>query len=119
MHIVDFLGDPAGSADIINAWVKTSTEEKIPELIPVEAITADTVLVLTNAIYFNAAWKEPFKVEDTSDGSFQKLDGSSLTGPMMSGSLAPYRVTSPPAHRDIRNVMITNGRNELPAAVAE
>jgi serpin B len=85
MHIVDFQNDPAGSADIINAWVKTSTEEKIPELVPAEAITADTVLILTNAIYFNAAWKEPFEVADTSEGPFQKLDGSSVTVPMMSG----------------------------------
>jgi hypothetical protein len=44
---------------------------------------------------------------------------ATITGPMTSGSLAPYRVTSPPAHRDIRNVMITNGKNELPAAVTE
>ena len=42
---------------------------------------------------------------------------AAIAGPMMSGSLAPYLVTSPPAHRDIKNVMITNGRNELPAAV--
>jgi serpin B len=85
MRIVNFQEDPAGSAGIINDWVKTSTEGKIPELVPVEAITADTVLILTNAIYFNAAWKEPFKAEATADGSFQKLDGSTITVPMMSG----------------------------------
>ena len=85
MHVVDFQGDPAGSAGIINDWVKTSTEEKIPELVPVEAIQADTVLILTNAIYFNAAWKEPFEVGSTQDGSFEKADGSTITVPMMSG----------------------------------
>ncbi len=41
---------------------------------------------------------------------------AAITGPMMSGSLAPYRVTNPPAHRDSRNVM-TNGANALPVAV--
>lgn len=85
MHIVNFAGDAAGSADIINGWVKKNTEDKIPKLIPVEAITADTVLILTNAIYFNAAWKEPFKVDDTKDGNFEKQDGSTISVPMMSG----------------------------------
>lgn len=90
MHVVDFWSDPDGSADIINSWVKKSTEDKIPELVPVEAITPETVLILTNAIYFNAAWKEPFKVEDTKDGNFEKFDGSTITVPMMSG----YRETA-------------------------
>lgn len=89
MHIVDFVGDAPGSAKIINGWVNDSTEGKIPELVPVTAITADTVLILTNAIYFNAAWKEPFNAADTKDGSFEKLDGSTITVPMMSG----YRET--------------------------
>lgn len=85
MRIVDFQTDPQGSADLINGWVKTETEGKIDKLVPVEAITDATVLILTNAIYFNAAWKEPFEVEDTTDGAFTKEDGSQVTVPMMSG----------------------------------
>lgn len=91
MRIVDFQKDPQGSADLINGWVKTETEGKIDKLVPVEAISDATVLILTNAIYFNAAWKEPFKVENTQDGPFTKADGAKVTVPMMSGfQEAPY-----------------------------
>jgi serpin B len=109
MHIVDFLGDPDGSAGIINDWVKKNTEDKIPELVPVEAITADTVLILTNAIYFNAAWKEPFQVADTKDGSFTKLDGSTVTVPMMSG----FRETSYGEGADYQALQLPYDGDEL------
>ena len=40
-------------------------------------IDANTRLVLTNAVYFNAAWKRPFD-KGTSDGAFTRLDGSTV-----------------------------------------
>jgi serpin B len=42
-----------------------------------------TRLVLTNAIYFNAAWAEPFEPDQTAGGTFYLLDGSEVTMPMM------------------------------------
>jgi serpin B len=39
--------------------------------------------VLTNAIYFNAAWETPFNEDMTADGSFYLLDGRQVTVPMM------------------------------------
>ena len=42
-----------------------------------------TRLVLTNAIYFNAAWETPFNERQTQDGPFTKLDGSQVQVPMM------------------------------------
>ncbi len=91
MRIVDFQGDAQGSADVINGWVNTETEGKIKELVPATAISGATVLILTNAIYFNAAWKEPFKESATQNGPFTKTDGSQVTVPMMSGfQEAPY-----------------------------
>jgi len=39
--------------------------------------------VLTNAIYFNAAWKYPFDEDMTADGPFYLLDGGQVTVPMM------------------------------------
>src|SRR5512142_2929217 len=47
------------------------------------ALDAATRLVLTNAIYFNAAWAEPFTPEKTRDGAFNLLDGGKVTVPMM------------------------------------
>jgi len=42
-----------------------------------------TRLVLANAIYFNAAWAEPFQESQTQDGPFYLLDGGQVTVPMM------------------------------------
>ncbi|MFP3975806.1 MAG: serpin family protein, partial [Dehalococcoidia bacterium] len=59
------------------------TEERIEDLIPQGAIDAATRLVLTNAIYFNAAWQYPFSEDLTKDGPFYLLDGEQVTVPMM------------------------------------
>ena len=66
----------------INDWVADQTEDRIKDLIPKNAINEITVLVLTNAIYFKAAWNYPF---DTSIGvrPFHLLDGSEVDVPMM------------------------------------
>ena len=66
----------------INDWVADQTEDRIKDLIPEDAIKEITVLVLTNAIYFKAAWNYPF---DTSMGvrPFHLLDGSEVDVPMM------------------------------------
>jgi serpin B len=40
-------------------------------------------LVLTNAIYFNAAWATPFEEDLTQDGEFHLLDGGLTTVPLM------------------------------------
>jgi serpin B len=84
MYLLDFAGDPEGSRGVINGWVEERTENRIEELIPMGIITPITTLVLTNAIYFNAAWNAPFEPSDTSDGAFTRLDGSTVTVPMMS-----------------------------------
>jgi len=67
----------------INEWVSEQTEGRIKDLIPPGAIDALTRLVLTNAIYFNAAWSRPFEEERTEDAPFYRLDGSQVTVPMM------------------------------------
>ncbi|WP_437483644.1 serpin family protein [Sorangium sp. So ce1014] len=91
MHVVDFLDHPQDAADLINGWVSDRTEGKIEKLVPVEAITPETVLVLTNAIYFNAAWRTPFEPTATEDGQFEKADGTDVTVPLMHANLEiPY-----------------------------
>ncbi len=59
------------SVDIINGWVKEATKGTIEEI--VDSISADTVMFLINAIYFNAKWQEPFLGEDTFEGDFNSL----------------------------------------------
>jgi serpin B len=85
MHIVDFEGATTQAIDLVNAWVDTKTEGKIKKLVSEANVDASTRLILTNAIYFNAAWATPFETANTANGDFKKLDGSTVTVPMMHG----------------------------------
>ena len=67
---VDFAEFDAARQQI-NAWVEKQTRDKIKDLIAPGVITAQTRLVLTNAIYFKGAWAEPFRKEFTKEGPFQ------------------------------------------------
>jgi serpin B len=83
LRILDFMTEPEDSRVTINEWVSDQTEDRIKDLIPQGAIDALTRLVLTNAIYFNAAWEYPFDEDITADGLFYLLDGGQVTVPMM------------------------------------
>ena len=83
VRILDFKDAPEPSRITINDWVNDQTEGRINDLIPKGAIDAMTRLVLTNAIYFNAAWQYPFDKDATSDGSFHLLGGGEVMVPMM------------------------------------
>jgi serpin B len=91
LRLLDFQQDPDVARGEINAWVSDETEERIQDLIPVDAITADTRLVLANAIYFLADWVFPFEAAKTSAGGFYTLDGREVSVPMMS-MLEPRRL---------------------------
>ncbi len=83
LRVLDFIADPESSRETINQWVSDETEGRIKDLIPEGGITTLTRLVLTNAIYFNAAWATPFAEEATADGKFYLEDGTEITVPMM------------------------------------
>lgn len=83
LRVLDFVNAPEESRIAINDWVSEQTEGRIEDLIPESAINALTRLVLTNAIYFNAAWEFPFNEETTADGSFYLLAGGEVIVPMM------------------------------------
>ena len=83
LRILDFVTEPEESRLAINDWVSDQTEGRIEDLIPQGAIDALTRLVLTNAIYFNAAWAYPFDEDMTADGPFYLIDGGQVTVPMM------------------------------------
>ncbi|MHB1120652.1 MAG: serpin family protein [Bellilinea sp.] len=82
MQAVDYAQSEA-ARKTINDWVEDQTEGKIKDLIPANALNALTRLVLTNAIYFNAAWLNPFDEKATTEESFDLLDGSEVKVPMM------------------------------------
>lgn len=83
LYLLDFASNPEAGRLVINDWVAEQTEDRIKDLIPPPAITVNTKLVLVNAIYFNAKWKEVFNDQLTADGSFTLLDGGSVTVPLM------------------------------------
>jgi serpin B len=83
LRILDFIKETEQSRITINDWVSEETEGRIKDLIPQGAISEMTRLVLTNAIYFNAAWQYPFEENATSLGVFHLVDSSEITVPMM------------------------------------
>lgn len=83
LRLLDFVKAPDESRVVINDWVSDETEGRIEDLLPQGSISPATVLVLINAIYFNAAWEYPFEEDLTHDGPFNLLDGGQVTVPMM------------------------------------
>jgi serpin B len=80
---VDFQGAPEKAREAINAWVAKETEERIKEIAPTGSVSANTRLILANAIYFKAGWEYPFQESATADGPFTLLNGSQVTVPLM------------------------------------
>jgi len=83
LRILDFEKQPEPSRVTINDWVEEQTESRIKDLIPQGAIDSLTRLVLTNAVYFNAAWQSQFEESATSPGTFHLIGGNDVTVPMM------------------------------------
>ncbi len=75
---LDYAGEPGASRDIVNQWVSERTEDLIPELLPDGFIQPDTVLVLTDTLYFEADWARPFGKYGPVDGSFTTIDGTEV-----------------------------------------
>lgn len=59
----------------INDWVSLQTEGKITDLIPTGLLDSRTLLVLTNAVYFQGSWFSPFAEADTRQCPFFGSDG--------------------------------------------
>lgn len=83
IRCVDFAHNASAARETINAWVEAQTEGRIADLIPSGALDALTRLVITNAIYFNAAWASPFEAARTRREAFYRLDGRVIETPMM------------------------------------
>lgn len=82
MRLVDFRRAEQARRTI-NQWVSDQTQRRIQELLPPNSVSAATALVLTHAVYFKAAWQNPFIEAETKDGPFSLLDGSQVSVPMM------------------------------------
>jgi serpin B len=83
LRLVDFATAAEAAREAINAWVAGETNDRIPELIPAGVLDAQTLLVLTNTVYLLADWALPFDSQATADGAFTRLDGTTVTAPLM------------------------------------
>jgi serpin B len=80
---VDFLQDTEEARKTINAWAEKETEGKIKDLLQRGVLNRDTRLVLTNAIYFKAAWQRQFDKAQTRVEVFRGAAGREIKVPMM------------------------------------
>lgn len=85
--ILDFISDPEGSRTTINGWVADRTRNRIQDLIPEGMIGGETMLVLTNALYFKGSWESPFEPYQTGDDYFYPLEGDRFFVPTMYNTL--------------------------------
>lgn len=82
LESLDF-GQSEDARQQINQWVEEQTEQKIKGLIPARVLTADTRLVLTNAIYFHGVWSDPFLEDRTKDEAFHLTADDEIVVPLM------------------------------------
>lgn len=79
----DFADHMADALKAINSWTSDNTHGKIDKLF--DRLDPSTLLVLANAVYFKAAWEQPFDPHETVPGPFTTDSGSAsaqfLTAP--------------------------------------
>ena len=80
VEALDFNNEDA-TLSRVNGWVKDKTRDKIDKII--EQVSANDVMYLINAIYFNGKWTYQFKKGDTSNRPFYTEDGGELQVPTM------------------------------------
>ncbi|XP_035943182.1 serpin B9 isoform X1 [Halichoerus grypus] len=68
---LSFANDAEQCREHINTWVSKKTEGKIRDLLPSNSISANTRLVLVNAIYFKGRWNEQFNKMYTREMPFK------------------------------------------------
>lgn len=83
LEIVDFRADPEAAREKINTWIADQTERRLPDLLPPRSITADSRLVIVNAIAFLADWAAPFDPAQTFDADFHVGASRKLRVPTM------------------------------------
>lgn len=78
---VESLDFNAAALNTINRWVNEKTNTKIPKIL--DEISAEEIMFLINAIYFNGKWQVQFEKSKTQNGSFTLAAGGSVNVPLM------------------------------------
>lgn len=77
-----------GTLKDINGWVSEKTDGRIPEIL--ETLSPDTVMVLLNALAFEAEWEQVYEEHQVREGTFTTEDGQTRTVEMMSSEEFAY-----------------------------
>ncbi|HWB61164.1 MAG TPA: serpin family protein [Chthoniobacteraceae bacterium] len=80
---VDFGAGPGKAAGAINDWVADLTQKRIPDFIPADAAASGESLVLVDAIYFKAQWRQGFFEKKTAPAPFHVAGGEAVDVPTM------------------------------------
>jgi serpin B len=80
---LDFARETEAARKAINAWVEEQTKDKIKELLKPGVLSPQTMLVLTNAIYFKAGWLSAFPEGATRKADFHLANGTKIQVPTM------------------------------------
>ena len=91
MRLVDYRTAAEPAREQINAWTGEQTRGKIDELIPPGALNRLTRLVLVNAVYLKAPWRQPFAPDRTRAAPFTRPDGSIVQAPTMTEEIVEAR----------------------------
>jgi serpin B len=106
---VDFHANPEAARALINDWVAKQTQQKILNLVPGGSITAYTRLILTNAIYFKAAWANQFSKSQTESEDFHLSSTKSVKADLMHETKGGQYFRGP----DFQVIELPYLRNEL------
>lgn len=74
----------------INSWVEGNTNRKIKNIIKPQAVSQDTRLILTNAIYFKGKWQTQFSKDLTKDEDFKVSPNKKVKVPMMTTGMKGF-----------------------------
>jgi serpin B len=80
---LDFYREPVESIKTINKFIEEQTDGKIKDLIRPEDLSKETVLIITNAIYFKGTWVWRFDPKETRETDFKISPGNTVKVPMM------------------------------------
>jgi len=81
---LDFTNDVGGSVKRVNDFISSSTNGLIEDVLSTDQVDSLTKLILVNAVYFKALWKNEFNKQSTFDGTFEGPNGSRTNAQFMS-----------------------------------
>jgi len=90
LQSLDFIDANEEARVAINRWGAIQTHGRIPEVLQRGDVDTLTRFVITNAVYFKAAWRWLFHKEQTTDGTF-KTPAGDVVAKMMHRGESSYR----------------------------